>query len=44
MPSLVGLGVRSLPGDESVEFFVCLSVTLTNDRDYVHDFALEALE
>jgi len=29
---------------KNVEFFVCLSVTLLNVRDFVHDFATKALE
>ena len=45
MPSLVGARITSAAGAaKNVEFFVCLSVTLLNVRDYAPDFAKKALE
>ena len=45
MPSLVGRGFHPLRGwPKALSFFVCLSVTLWNVRDYAPDFAMKALE
>ena len=48
MPSLVRLGVRAPPGAKNVEFFVCLSVslsvTLLNDIVCANDFVQISLE
>ena len=48
MPSLVGLGFHSPPGQpKTLRFFcliVCLSITLLNVRDCSLDFAMKALE
>jgi len=48
MPTLVGLGFHSPPGQPKTLFFVCLfvclSVTLLNVRDCAPDFAMKTLE